>query len=66
MFFFGTENARNLFVHQDCTHQHPFAVFFSCSARRVEAVKGRKLLTGPVEDGLMDVQEPSIAGDFGI
>ena len=64
--FFGTENARNLFVHQDCTHQHPLAGVFSCSARRVDAVNGRKLLTRPVVDGLMDVQEPSVAGAFGI
>ena len=41
-------------------------VFFMFGTSYVDAVNGRKLLTRPVVDGLMDVQEPSVAGAFGI
>ena len=41
--------------------------FFMFGTLYVDAVKGRKLLTFcRVVDGFMDVQEPSVAGDFGI
>jgi len=61
------ENARNLFVHLKLHISISACRFFLCSARRVDGVKGRKLLTfGPFVDGLMDVQEPSVAGGFGI
>ena len=42
-------------------------LFFMFGTLYVDAVKGRKLLTFcRVVDGFMDVQEPSVAGDFGI
>ena len=42
--------------------------FFLCSARRVDVVKGRKLCTICLVDGLMDVRDLAVAGDgdFGI
>ena len=41
-------------------------LFFMFGTSYVDAVKGRKLLTFcRVVDGLMDVQELGIAGDFG-